>query len=201
MSEKLEPSASPSDESAPTSEDRLMDHEYDGIKEYDNPLPRWWVYIFWGTFVFAIGYFVHFHVMHTGDSVAVAYQKEVDAEKASRPPEWAPVTEDELAKVMANDSEIAAGKGIFDTRCMPCHGDKGQGVVGPNLTDTSWIHGDGKLADIYKVVSEGVAVKGMPEWRKQLSQKEVMQVVAFIGTIRGKKIPGKPPEGHEVAMR
>jgi cytochrome c oxidase cbb3-type subunit III len=188
----------PEENKATQAEDLLMDHEYDGIQEYDNPLPRWWVWIFWGTFFFAIGYFVHYHVTHTGQSVLAEYQEEVAAAKASAPPEWAPVAEAELAALMKQPDAVSAGKSVFDTRCMPCHGDKAQGVVGPNLTDNSWIHGDGKLEDLFKVVSEGVAAKGMPEWRRQLSRDEVMKVVAFIGTLRGTKVAGKPPEGREV---
>ncbi len=191
----------PSDPEAKAPErpdEMLMEHEYDGIKEYDNPLPRWWVWIFWGTFLFALAYFVHFHLLHTGNGIIASYDEDVKAAVARGGPRAPTATEASLAETMTNADAVRAGAEIFGMRCMPCHGDKAQGVVGPNLTDNSWIHGDGKLLDIYTTVSGGVLEKGMPAWSKQLSPKEVMDVVAYVGTLRGTKVPGKPPEGHEV---
>lgn len=176
----------------------LMDHEYDGIQEFDNPLPRWWVWIFWGSFFFAVGYFIHYHVTGTGQDRIAAYEEEV---KNAPRQEVAAATEESLTQVMADAAKLEAGKTVFMNRCMACHGDKGQGLVGPNLTDDRWIHGQGKLTDIYQTVSEGVAAKGMPEWKKQLTPEELAAAVAFVGTMRGKNEPGKPPEGNEVKTR
>jgi len=178
-------------------EELLMDHEYDGIQEYDNPLPRWWVWIFWATFVFAIGYFVHYHVTGTGTGVIASYESDVKQARATAPA-TPTAREESLAKAMADSSQVEAGKGIYTGRCLACHADKGQGLVGPNLTDSHWIHGEGKLSDIYQTVSEGVAAKGMPAWSKQLTPTELTQVVAYVGTLRGTNVAGKPPEGKEV---
>ena len=90
---------------------------------------------------------------------------------------------------------------IFQTRCTPCHGEQGQGVIGPNLTDEAWIHGTGELLHIYKTVSEGVPAKGMPSWRMQLSAVQVRELAAFVGTLRGKNLPGKAPEGVVASSR
>jgi cytochrome c oxidase cbb3-type subunit 3 len=180
----------------PSDEELLMDHEYDGIQEYDNPLPRWWVWIFWGTFFFAVGYFVHYQVLGTGRGVIASYED--DVKSAGTGPAVALETEETLEKAFADPTQVAAGKDIFMMRCMACHGDKGQGVVGPNLTDNSWIHGKGTLIDIYTTAADGVAAKGMPEWRKQLSPQELRQVVAYVGTLRGKNEAGKPPEGTPI---
>ena len=89
-------------------------------------------------------------------------------------------------------------QGAFSLRCGPCHGDKAQGLIGPNLTDNAWIHGKGSLTDIFVVVDQGVLAKGMPAWGKQLSPIEVRKLAAFVGTQRGKAVAGKAPEGAVV---
>jgi len=178
----------------------LLDHEYDGIREYDNPLPRWWVWMFTGSFVFAVGYIFHYHVSHNGASVAESYEaemreaRELDAKRSLAEP----ITEESLGKLMLDSALMADAHALFMTRCSPCHGENAQGVIGPNLTDNSWIHGRGTLTDIYGVVDGGVAAKGMPAWGRQLTPVELRKVVAFIGTQRGKNVPGKPPEGTPV---
>ncbi len=182
--------------------DELLDHEYDGIREYDNPLPKWWVWMFWGSFWFALLYFFHFHIGAKGTSVAQAY---VDELKEAREAEAKmamgdAVSEEGLAKLMANKPMMEDTKAIFKARCEQCHADKGQGLIGPNLTDDHWIHGGGKLMDIYKTVDEGVAAKGMPAWGRQLTPIELRKVVAYVGSIRGTNVPGKAPEGEKVDM-
>jgi cytochrome c oxidase cbb3-type subunit III len=188
-------------ESAPASPDRpVMDHEYDGIREYDNPLPRWWVNLFWASFVFSFGYAFHYHLSGNGQSVMAAYQEEersAQAEKSKQALAEAP-SEGALATLM-NDAELMKSAGAeFSKRCAPCHAAQGQGLIGPNLTDEYWLHGSGSLMDIYKVVSVGVAAKGMPAWQNQLAPAELRQLVAYVGTLRGKNVPGKPAQGERV---
>lgn len=183
----------------PESGESLLEHEYDGIREYDNPLPGWWVWIFWGSFVFAIGYFFHYHLSHKGESVMAAYESDERDAKARAGAEAIAqaATEESLKVVLADVTAVEKGKEIFVARCVLCHSDNGEGKIGPNLTDTRWIHGKGKLMDIYAVVDKGVDAKGMPAWGKQLSPVEVRQVVAFVGSIRNTNKPGKAPEGEE----
>lgn len=192
--ERAKPEAAPA---AKSDEDMLMDHEYDGIQEYDNPLPRWWVWIFWASVVWAIGYFVVYHVSHSAPGVIAEYHAEVKKAGGTAPKAVA-VSEESLSKAMAEAATVEGGKAVYAARCAACHADKGQGLVGPNLTDKHWVHGSGKLADIHKVVSEGVAAKGMPAWEKQLTPSELVGVVAYVGTLRGKMEAGKAPEGKEV---
>jgi cytochrome c oxidase cbb3-type subunit III len=175
----------------------LLDHEYDGIREYDNPLPRWWVWMWIGSFVFSLGYFFHYHVSHNGTSIADGYEAEMaEAREAEAKQSLAePVSEESLGKLMANAALMTDAQALFGLRCTPCHGEHAQGIIGPNLTDNSWIHGKGTLTDIYAVVDGGVAAKGMPAWGRQLTPVELRKVVAFVGTQRGKNVPGKPPEG------
>lgn len=178
----------------------VMDHEYDGIREYDNPLPRWWVWMWAGSFFFSVGYFFHYHVSHNGTSVEKDYSAEMaEAREAQAKQSLAePVNEESLGKLMQNPALMADAKALFGLRCAPCHGANAQGLIGPNLTDNSWLHGAGKLTDIYGVVDGGVAAKGMPAWGRQLSPIELRKVVAFVGTLRGSNVPGKPAEGTAV---
>lgn len=194
MSESAKPGESESSE-------RLLGHEYDGIREYDNPLPSWWVVIFWGSFFFALGYVFHYHLSGNGVSVSSAYAEEVaEAHKLEAKRALAEtVSEEGLGKLMLDATLMADAKALFAQRCTPCHGDQGQGVIGPNLTDNSWIHGGDSLLDIYKTVSEGVPAKGMPSWKMQLSPVQVRELTAFVGSIRGKNLPGKAAEGTVVS--
>jgi cytochrome c oxidase cbb3-type subunit 3 len=178
-------------------EARILDHEYDGIQEYDNPLPRWWVWMWAGSFFFSVGYFFHYHVSHNGTSVADDYLQDMaQAREAEAKQSLAePVSEESLGKLMTNPALMTDAKALFGARCTPCHGANAQGVIGPNLTDNSWIHGQGKLTDIYGVVEGGVASKGMPAWGRQLTPIELRKVVAYVGTLRGTNVAGKPPEG------
>lgn len=184
-----------------TSEPQLTHHIYDGIREYDNPMPAWWKRIFWGTFVFSIAYFLAYQC---GDGVSVeeAYRaevKEAQALAAAQALREGSVTEAVLAGIMNDAGSVAEGQAKFATTCVACHGPNGGGIIGPNLTDPYWLHGRGTLMDIYKVVSEGVLDKGMPAWSKQMSETQVRQVVAFVGTLRNRNVAGgKPPQGERV---
>jgi len=189
----------PSKAQPPTAD--LLDHEYDGIREYDNPLPGWWKKIFWGSFFFAIGYVFHYHVSGNGVGVKEAYEEEMAVVRAAQAKQALAetVTEAGLGKLMLDGNLMADAKAIFGLRCTPCHGQNAQGAIGPNLTDAYWIHGNGRLMDIFETVSNGVSTKGMPAWKMQLSPAQVRELAAFVGTLRGKNVPGKAPEGTLVA--
>ena len=178
----------------------LMDHEYDGIKEYDNPMPAWWKALFLASVLFSVGYVFWYHVSGRGQSVAEEYAADVKAANAIRAKQALKekVSEETLVQLMSDANLMQGAAQLFDQKCKACHAEQGQGNIGPNLTDNHWIHGQGQLMDIYKVVSGGSVLKGMPAWSQQLSPTELRQVVAFVGTLRGKNVPGKAPEGNEV---
>lgn len=178
-------------------QDQLLDHEYDGIREYDNPLPRWWVWMFAGSFWFSVAYFFHYHVSGRGVSVAAAYEADLAEARAqaAKSSLATPVSEESLGKLMADAALMKDSEALFGLRCAPCHGEHAQGLIGPNLTDNAWIHGRGSLTDIYGVIDQGVLAKGMPAWGKQLSPIDVRKLAAFVGTQRGKALTGKAPEG------
>ena len=85
---------------------------------------------------------------------------------------------------------------------MPCHGDKGQGIIGPNLTDDYWIHGDGSMTAILKVMNEGVLDKGMPSWKGQIPPDLMQNVAVYVYSIHGTNPAGaKPPQGEMIERR
>jgi cytochrome c oxidase cbb3-type subunit 3 len=181
----------------------VLDHEYDGIREYDNPMPRWWVTMFWATFVYSLGYGAHYHLTGNGQSVTSSYESDMRVareERAKASLAEAP-SEAALGALMADTQSMDEAKVIFTQRCVQCHASEGQGLIGPNLTDNHWIHGSGSLMDLYGVVSHGVLTKGMPAWELQLQPAELRKVVAYAGLLRGKNLPGKAPEGVLVPER
>lgn len=181
--------------------DELLDHNYDGIQEYDNDLPRWWVNIFWLTTIFALGYlaYTHFGIAEPQHDKLARELSELEAQRAAQaaavaPPAGASV-EEALLQVAADSQAVEHGKGLFTAKCAVCHGENGQGLIGPNLTDQHWIHG-GKITDIQTVVMEGVLEKGMLSWKTQLTPKEISDVVAYVWNLRGSNPPNpKAPEG------
>ena len=180
--------------------DKLMDHEYDGIREYDNPLPGWWTGLFIVCILFALGYWLYYHWGGPGLSVEAAYQQEMDEwseRQAKLAEKTGKVEEGMLASLATNDGALAEGRKIFVKNCVACHDQQGQGKIGPNLTDLHQIHGNTRV-DIYNTIQLGVPAKGMISWQKVLRQSEMMRVAAYVSTLRGKKVKGRPPEGEQV---
>lgn len=186
-------------------EDELLDSNYDGIEEYDNDLPRWWLWLFYITIIIAPIYIWYWHM---GPGLLPHAQLEVDMKELAEirarfagEVQAAQGAQDEqsLLAFAADSASIAAGAKIFSEKCLPCHGAKGEGLIGPNLTDDRWIHG-GKIVDIQRVIREGVPEKGMISWKEVMKSDEINQAVAFIWSIRNTNVPGKAPEGEPVSQ-
>ncbi len=178
--------------------DLLMEHEYDGIQELNNPTPAWFMYLFYGTIIFAIGYLLNYHVFHTGQLQYEEYRTEIAkadiAQKAFLSKSANRVDETNV-KLVNDPVVLASGQVIFKKNCSPCHGEHAQGVVGPNLTDDYWLHG-GKINDIFKTIKYGVPAKGMPTWEKLLSPKQIADVANYIKSLHGTNPAGpKEPQG------
>jgi cytochrome c oxidase cbb3-type subunit 3 len=154
--------------------DQVLGHaaESDGIEEYDNPLPNWWLGLFYCTIVWALGYTVHYHFIAHRSEVATLAQEMADADK--RWPRQAAATTVTLTK-----ENIEAGEAIFKANCVPCHGADMKGGIGPNLLDTVWIHG-GKPEEILHTITVGVPEKGMLTWGPILGPEKVSQVAAYV---------------------
>jgi cytochrome c oxidase cbb3-type subunit 3 len=183
---------------------KLLDHEYDGIKELDNQLPKWWLQIFYVSIVFSVVYMVYYHFGGSGKSPTEDFESDVRpaliAQKASSaqgPNEAETLTK--LSAIHANSEALKNGEKIFVEKCQVCHAPGGAGLIGPNLTDEYWIHG-GSALQIVKVITVGVAEKGMIPWDTLLSPEEILQVTAYIQTLKG-TTPANPkaPQGEKVA--
>ncbi|MEN9369745.1 MAG: hypothetical protein RI952_610 [Bacteroidota bacterium] len=173
------------------------DHNYDGIVELDNSLPPWWVYLFYGTIAFAVVYLVYFNYFD-GPTQKMEYDTEV-AQALMKKNEFlkkAAASVDETSVVvLSDDASIAKGKGSFVTKCAACHGQNGEGLVGPNLTDEYWIHGGG-IKDIFKTIKYGWPEKGMISWESQIQPMEMQQIASFIYSLKGSKpANAKAPQG------
>jgi cytochrome c oxidase cbb3-type subunit 3 len=175
-------------------------HEVDGIQEYDNKLPNWWLYTLYGTVVFAVLYWFHYHQTKFGDLPPVEYQNEMDRFAEEEAKRAGPITADKLVLASKDPAKVQQGKEIFSATCAACHRADGGGSVGPNLTDEFWLHGGGPEA-IFKTVSDGFAAKGMPAWRPQLGIVRVQAVTAYILTLRNTHVPGgKAPQGERETL-
>jgi cytochrome c oxidase cbb3-type subunit 3 len=179
----------------------LGGHEYDGIRELDNKLPRWWVYLFYATIIFAIVYMLGYHVTKWWPLQEAEYANEMsvvaDLKKAN--PE--PVVDIANMVPLTAAADLAAGEATYKKICIACHGPQGQGLVGPNFTDEYWIHGDSttntiSIKNLYNVVITGVIEKGMIPYKDQLSPTQIQQVLSFILTFQGTNPPNpKAPQG------
>lgn len=178
----------------------LLDHEADGIRELDNNLPRWWVWLFYLCVAFSVAYMGYYHVLGKGDLQIAAYEKERAAGEAVKQAAIAKF-ESSLATLTpsADPIVLASGKLIYTTYCAPCHREDGGGLVGPNLCDDYWIHGP-NYTDSLKIIINGVPEKGMLTWRGVLKPNEIQAVASHIHTFRGTSPPKpKPPENQAPA--
>ncbi len=176
----------------------LLDHDYDGIQELDHPLPRWWLATLYATIVFSIFYMGYYL---TGIGPTLTEELQVDMQEIESKKKLSPVSEQNnsyLYVLLKDPVKVGQGLAVYTGKCAPCHGDKGQGVIGPNLTDDFWIHGTGNLDDIAKVIRIGIPEKGMPPWQAILTPDEVQNVVAFIGSVHGTNpANAKEPQGEK----
>ncbi len=172
--------------------DRILGHEdeADGIQEYDNPLPDWWLGLFWITIVWAIGYFVHYHFIADRSPQVALAQELAEAERR-----WPQEAEGEAEQALALTPEaVAAGEQIFQTNCVVCHGANMEGGIGPNLLDDEWIHG-GAAEDILRTITDGVITKGMISWGPILGSDGVREVAAYVVTKNAEALGREPSAG------
>jgi len=160
-------------------EDPIRAHSFDGIQEYDKRLPNWWLATFYGAIIFWVGYWFYYERAHFGPTRAVAVEADMARIEAAKLAAAPTVDDASLWKMSRNATFVDAGRATFDTTCASCHTKELTGGIGPNLIDQLWIHG-GKPTEIYKTVSEGVLVKGMPAWGPVLGAKKVSEAVAYI---------------------
>lgn len=178
----------------------LLNHDYDGIKELDNNLPPWWVYLFYGCIGFAAIYLVRFEIMG-GDNQEMELQKELAQAKidVAEYMKTAPDLMDEkTVTLLTEPADLAAGKEIFTTNCAACHRADAGGQIGPNLTDDNWILGGG-IKNVFHTISNGGRDgKGMVSWKTNgMKPRDIQKVASYILSLRGSN-PKEPkaPEGE-----
>lgn len=178
----------------------LTDHEYDGIQEYDNPLPMWWLGTFFLTIIFGFHYWLHYSIAGGPSQLDELKEDVRKLEVRQKKSEGASETEEALAVIASSTEAKTRGQEIYAAKCAVCHGPQLQGLIGPNLTDDYWLHGKGKLTDIIATVRKGVLDKGMPSWEGMLPKSDIQAVVAFVNSRRGSNPPSpKAPQGEKIA--
>ncbi len=178
-----------------------LDHDFDGIKELNNPIPFWFNLLFYTTIAVAFVYLLVFHVFEVGSLQGKEYETEMANAEISRQEYIKKVGNliDEKSVVLLTDkNKIHEGAEIFTSKCVVCHGDKGEGKVGPNLTDEYWLHG-GDVKSIFKTIKYGVPSKGMVAWQNSMNGSQMQELASFILSLQGTNPPGgKDPQGDKV---
>lgn len=185
----------------------VREHAFDGITEFDNRLPNWWLWTFYLACIYSVGYWVHYHSLGTGDQPAEAYVAEQRAAAEAIAARLAanPITEQSLLQLVSEPAFVAAGKRLFEDpqKCAQCHRADGSGAIGPNLTDDRWIYG-GAPMDVFTTILKGREqnlakgfMGGMQAWESSGLQF-VLQTTAYVLSIRGTNLPGKPPEPNAI---
>lgn len=181
-------------------------HEWDGIKELNNPLPRWWVWTFYATIVWALGYAIAYPAIPlltsaTTGLLGYSSRGDVKAElvnaEAAKGDYVAALAEKSVEEILADDTlrqfATAAGSAAFKVNCVQCHGSGAQGSAGfPNLNDDEWLWG-GKPEDIRLTIAHGVRFAGdeetrfseMPAFADMLDRDQTAQVSAFVASLSG----------------
>ena len=183
-----------------TGDELLSGHDYDGIQELNNPMPKWWLWLFYLTIVFAAIYYVRYEVMYTGISQAEEYENEMSEAARIMDSQRTKVLDETNVAVLTDEAGLAEGKAIYDKLCLVCHLSNGEGLVGPNLTDEYWIHG-GSIGDIFKIIKIGNPTMGMISWKDQLTPVQIQQVASFIYHFEGTNPPNQKAAQGEKYVR
>jgi cytochrome c oxidase cbb3-type subunit 3 len=185
------------DTPVPDTEDKII-HEYDGIKEADNHLPRWWLVTLYVSVGFSAFYWLSAEEFKTTASPGAAYAEEqarVAAAEAEKLKAMGAASDENLTAMSANSAILAQGQDVFQKNCVSCHGASAGGGIGPNLTDSAWLHG-GKPLQIYTTVKEGFQKGGMPAWGALIGEEKVRLAAAYIVSLKNTNVPGgKAPQG------
>ena len=177
----------------------LLDHDYDGIKELDNNLPPWWVYLFYAGIIFGVVYMVRYSVLGADNQETelkneLAQAKIEVAEYMKTAPD---MMDEKTVTLLTEPADLAAGKVIFTTNCVACHRADAGGQIGPNLTDDRWILGGGIKNVFHTLVNGGRDGKGMISWKGTLKPKEMQKVASYVLSLKGSNpIDPKAPDGE-----
>ena len=178
-------------------------HELDGIKEYDNPMPGWLMAIWWGSLIFAAAYLIFYALSFGEGSMEAEYRGETEKALVAVQAHFDanPLVPPSPAVLLAGAKDPAVlelGKARFARSCVPCHGEGGRGLIGPNLTDNRWIHG-GTVEQVFQTIAKGWPAKGMPPWGRAVKPEELSALVSYVRSLQGSNPPNaRPGEGDPV---
>jgi cytochrome c oxidase cbb3-type subunit III len=190
-----------SEDKTPLDDNIIEGYEYDGITEFDNPCPNWLMYIFYFT-VFLAVFFLGYHFGSSSkNKIVESYVKKLkdaQSQQITAAVEQVPeVSESKLVALLQEPAELASGKEIFVDKCALCHGSVGEGLIGPNLIDNYWMHGKGKISDIAISIRSGIPDKGMAPWQDRIPEKNILQIAAYVKSLKGTQSENpKEPEGE-----
>ncbi len=177
----------------------LLDHDYDGIQEFDYPLPTWWTASFLLTAVFGIPYII-FYIFLGGPTLKDELNEQmvvINEAKALQAQAAAVFTIEEYEAHKNNDG-VNKGSVVFVENCQACHEAGGKGDIGPNLTDAYWLRAKGTPDSIYDIVTKGSEENGMPPWGEVLSKEQILDVTAYVMSLKNTNVPGKEPQGEKI---
>lgn len=173
----------------------MMEHAYDGILEIDNPIPAWFMTLFYGSIIISVLYMFVYHVVGDGHIMTTEYNEQLvegESIKQAYMKKFASSINENNVTLLKDENSVKEGKKMFAQNCVACHAADGGGGVGPNLTDEFWLHG-GSIKSVYHTISQGVAEKGMIAWKKSLNPIQIQQVASYIISLKATK-PAKPKE-------
>lgn len=181
------------------SEEKLTDHAYDGIMEYDNPTPGWWTWIFVATIIFSAIYFLFVTLAGGQISPKASYdaaEREMIQKQYGTLANLAP-TDETVLSLMGDAKWQKVGGAIYATNCAACHGRNGEGVTAPNLTDDHylWVQSP---KDIIDVIANGRKNGAMPGWKNNFKTPEILVLSSYVASLRGKTASGRTPEGDVI---
>lgn len=168
----------------PPHDNKLRPHVYDGIQEYDNRLPNWWLWTFYAAVIFSVLYWFSWYDADIMKSDAEVVERQMSLVEEARLAAIGEISNEALWQMSRNEGFVSAGAGIYQEKCLACHGPDlraGAGLAGVNLVDAEWKWGNQPLS-VYAVVTNGSPDKmaGMQSWISELGPQKVAQVVAFV---------------------
>lgn len=162
----------------------LMDHEFDGIREYDQRLPNWWLATLFGAIIFSAGYWFYYFQSNVTKDDRVLVAAEIALVEAKQLAAVKDITDEMLWKMSQNAAIVASGEASFKGTCHTCHGQEGQGIksIGFRLTDNVWVHGHTAKA-IFDNIANGIKYNGVPTGmvgQSQLGAGKIAEITAFL---------------------
>ena len=183
----------PTNKSKKSIDEIIEDHDYDGIQEFDNDLPPWWLYGFYGTIIFAVAYLVIYHVTESMPLQDDEYKTEIaEAAKLYKN------VDENYAAATTDEAALKDAEALYKKNCIACHGALGEGnAIGPNLTDEYWLH-KGGINDVVKTIKYGVVEKGMKSWKSDFNNKQIYDIASYVLSLQGSNPPNaKEPQGDK----